>query len=130
METASNQSNHVVLTEKAAKIIQEAFTAEQVDPEKALLRVGAKPGGCSGYKFEMDYADASEVGAQDLIFTTHGVRVVVDDTVLNTIMGSVEIDYQTGNMVEQGFKFKRLVDGAACGCGESFAPIASGSSEK
>ncbi|NIP73933.1 MAG: hypothetical protein GWO16_13325, partial [Gammaproteobacteria bacterium] len=42
---------------------------------------------------------------------------------LNEILGSLEVDYQRGNMVEQGFKFRQVIDGGLCGCGESFTPI-------
>ena len=111
------------LTEKAAQVVREAFEAEQVDATQAFLRVGAHPGGCSGYKFDMDYADASQVTGDDEVFETNGVQVVVDRTVLNDVLGSLEIDYQTGSMVERGFKFHQIIEGAVCGCGESFAPI-------
>ena len=124
MSDAGNQSSlEVRLTEKAAQVVREAFQAEQVDPGQAYLRVGAHPGGCSGYKFDMDYADASSLSEKDITFNSHGVKLVVDQTCLETILGSVEIDYQAGNMVEQGFKFRRLKNGAMCGCGESFTPI-------
>lgn len=121
-ETQTTQYQ-VVLTEKAAQVVREAFEAEAVSPDEAYLRVGARPGGCSGYKFEMDYADAGQVGDADVVFPNHGIKVVVDRTCLNDVLGSVEIDFQTGNLVDRGFKFRRLVDGAACGCGESFAAV-------
>lgn len=111
------------LTEKAARVVREAFEAEQVDPAQAFLRVGAHPGGCSGYKFDMDYADAAQVTDDDEIFESNGVRVVVDRTMLNDVLGSLEIDFQTGNLVDQGFKFRQVIEGAVCGCGESFTPI-------
>jgi iron-sulfur cluster assembly protein len=123
VETDLRIEHQVVLTEKAAQVVREAFEAEKVAPASAFLRVGARAGGCSGYKFEMDYADADQVSEQDLVFNTRGINVVVDRTCLTDILGSVEIDYQTGSMVERGFKFRRLSEGAACGCGESFAPV-------
>lgn len=111
------------LTEKAAQVVREAFEAEQVEASKAFLRVGAHPGGCSGYKFEMDYADASQVSDNDEVFRSNGVQVVVERTMLNDVLGSLEIDFQTGNMLERGFKFRQLAEGVVCGCGESFAPV-------
>lgn len=115
--------HEVLVTEKAAEVIREAFAAEDVDAGRAHLRIGAIPGGCSGYKFDMDYADADQVTDADLVFESNGVNVVVDRTCLNDILGSIEVDYQTGSMMERGFKFRRLINGAMCGCGESFAPI-------
>ncbi len=113
----------VLLTENAAKVVLEAFTDEKVDPSKAYLRIGAHPGGCSGYMFDMDYSEANQVTGEDTVFVRHGVNIVVNSQCLQDILGSVEIDYQSGSMMERGFKFRRLVDGALCGCGESFAPI-------
>ena len=113
----------VLLTEKAAQVVMEAFTEEKVDPSKAYLRIGAHPGGCSGYMFDMDYGDAEQVTSEDTVFVRRGVNIVVNSQCLQDILGSVEIDYQTGSMMERGFKFRRLINGALCGCGESFAPI-------
>lgn len=113
----------VLLTEKAAKVVLEAFTDEKVDPSEAYLRIGAHPGGCSGYMFDMDYSEAGQITGEDTVFVRHGVNIVVNSQCLQEILGSVEIDYQTGSMIERGFKFRRLINGALCGCGESFAPI-------
>ena len=113
----------VLLTETAAKVVLEAFSDEKVDPAQGYLRVGAHPGGCSGYMFDMDYADADQVTGEDTVFVRHGVNIVVNRQCLQEILGSVEIDYQAGSMMERGFKFRRLVNGALCGCGESFAPV-------
>ncbi len=38
--------------------------------------------------------------------------------ILNEIIGDVEVDYKTGNLVEQGFIFRRLKYAHVCGCGE------------
>lgn len=113
----------VQLTEKAARIVREAFAAEKVDLANAYVRVGAKPGGCSGYKYTLDFADGASVTANDLVFESQGIKLVVDKTCLSDVLGSVEIDYQDKNMVEQGFKFRPLSATATCGCGESFQPV-------
>ena len=49
--------------------------------------------------------------------------MVVDEYMLNDIIGDVEVDYKDGNLVEQGFIFKRLKHEHVCGCGESFTPL-------
>jgi iron-sulfur cluster assembly protein len=124
---ATELSQHrVELTEKAAQVIREAFTAEKVDPANAYVRVGAKPGGCSGFKYDMSFADGGQVTPADQVFASRGINVVVDRTCLTDVLGSVEIDYQDKNLVEQGFKFKPLTpETGVCGCGESFAPVKS-----
>ncbi len=121
-ETA--QSDYTIaMTEKAAQIIREAFTAEGVDTQDGLIRVGAHPGGCSGFKYDMDFTERSQVQPTDRVFESQGIRIVVDATCLSDVLGSVEIDYQRGNMIESGFTFRQLSSGAQCGCGESFTPL-------
>lgn len=119
----SPEDYEVRLTEKAAQVVREAFEAENVEQKNSYLRVGAKPGGCSGYKFDMDFSDASQVTDQDRVFTSNGIQIVVDAQCLTDILGPIEIDYQSGAMMEQGFRFRQLSDGALCGCGESFTPV-------
>jgi iron-sulfur cluster assembly protein len=115
----------VVLTEKAARIIRDAFAAEKADPERTFVRIGAMPGGCSGYKFSLDVARDSDVSDRDARFTSQGIQVVVDRVCLTDVLGSVEVDFKDDNLVEQGFAFRQLEPSATCGCGQSFAPIKS-----
>ncbi len=121
--TANPSEAKLVLTEKAASIFQEACLAEGNLLEVSFLRVGANPGGCSGYRYELGWNSPEDVQETDLKFVSKGVNLVVDKTCLSEILGSVEIDYTDANMVEQGFVFKQLRDGSQCGCGESFTPV-------
>jgi len=109
------------ISEKAANIFKEMIVDENKDPENSYLRVGANSGGCSGWKFSLDFEDT--VDSVDLIFEQYDVKLVVDETMLNDIIGDVEVDYKVGNLVEQGFMFKRLKYAHVCGCGESFTPV-------
>ena len=109
------------ISEKAANIIKEMIVDENKNPENSYLRVGANSGGCSGWKFCLDFEDT--VDSVDLIFEQYDVKLVVDETILNDIIGDVEVDYKVGNLVEQGFMFKRLKYAHVCGCGESFTPV-------
>jgi len=116
----------VQLTEKAAQVIRDAFSAEKVDLSNAFVRVGARPGGCSGFKYDMSFAEKSQVSDADQVFASQGINIVVERKCLNDVLGSVEIDYQDKNMVEQGFKFRPLNPGTdQCGCGESFSAVKS-----
>ena len=109
------------ITEKAAVEFKQMCIAEDKHWVDSYLRVAAKEGGCSGWKYSLDYEDT--VDSADLIFEQHGVKLVVDNELLNNIMGDVEVDYKVGNLVEQGFIFNRLKFGHTCGCGESFTPL-------
>ena len=109
------------ITEKAANVFKEMIADENKDPENSYLRVGANSGGCSGWKYSLDFEN--EVDPVDLTFEQYDVKLVVDEKILNEIIGDVEVDYKIGNLVEQGFIFKRLKYAHVCGCGESFTPL-------
>jgi len=109
------------ITEKAADVFKEMIADESRNSEDSYLRVGANSGGCSGWKYSLDYEDT--IDTSDLIFEQYDVKLVVDEYLLNDIIGDVEVDYKVGNLVEQGFIFKRLKYEHVCGCGESFTPI-------
>ena len=109
------------ITEKAASVFKEMIADENKDPENSYLRVGANSGGCSGWKYSLDFEDT--VDPIDLTFEQYDVKLVVDEYILNDIIGDVEVDYKVGNLVEQGFIFKRLKYAHVCGCGESFTPV-------
>ena len=109
------------ITEKAASVFKDMIADEKKDLENSYLRVGANSGGCSGWKYSLDFEDT--VDPVDLTFEQYDVKLVVDEKILNEIIGDVEVDYKIGNLVEQGFIFKRLKYAHVCGCGESFTPL-------
>lgn len=82
------------------------------------LRVGTKKSGCSGFTYDVDYADRLEGG--DQVFESFGVKVVVDEASMERIDG-MEIDFVKSNLLNQGFEFKNPRAKDQCGCGESFS---------
>ncbi len=113
----------VVLTERAANVFKESCRAEGLTLQDTFLRIGAKPGGCSGWKYELESNSHEEVGPNDIQILSQDVSVVVDREALTEILGPVRIDYSDKNLVEQGFVFEQLINGHQCGCGESFTPV-------
>ena len=111
----------VRITEHAAKEFKSMCEDENKLLENSYLRVGANSGGCSGWKYSLDFEDS--IDSEDLTFEQYDVIIVVDKTILNDVIGDVEVDYKIGNLVEQGFIFKRLKYAHVCGCGESFTPV-------
>ena len=109
------------ISEKAANVFKEMIEDEKKDIDNSYLRVGANSGGCSGWKYSLDFENT--VDPVDLTFEQYDVKLVVDEKILNEIIGDVEVDYKIGNLVEQGFIFKRLKYAHVCGCGESFTPL-------
>jgi len=115
--------HHITATEKAVSVLEDSFEAEGLDPSTTYVRVGAKPGGCSGWTFLIETTDKKET--KDDTYCYGNISFIIDNVQLHTIIGSLEVDYRDDNIVEQGFVFKRLGSGQLCGCGESFTPLGS-----
>ena len=97
---------------KVTQTAQQIFN-EATDP---YIRVGANPGGCSGWKYEL--ASTNDKFDDDAQFGS----IVVNRDVLTNVIGSVTIDYQESeNMLDQGFIF--ISNTGKCGCGQSFQPV-------
>jgi len=113
----------VVLTERAAQVFKEPCEAEGLALQDTFLRIGARPGGCSGWKYELESNSPEDVGPNDIQILSQDVSVIVDREALTDILGPIRIDYSDKNLVEQGFVFEQLITGHQCGCGESFTPV-------
>tara|TARA_Y100001970_G_C14254145_1_gene873939 strand:+ start:5653 stop:6060 length:408 start_codon:yes stop_codon:yes gene_type:complete len=113
----------VILTKRAADVFKESCKVEGTSLEETFLRIGAKPGGCSGWKYELESNTPEEVGPNDVKIVSKEVSVVVDRVALTEILGPIKIDFSNKNLVEQGFVFEQLTNGHQCGCGESFTPV-------
>ena len=102
----------ITVTENAAKHIRNAIAKRG----GIGLRLGIKTVGCSGMAYTFDYAH--EIEADDQLFETRDVTVVVDKKSLAFIDGSV-LDYAREGLNES-FKVENPKATASCGCGESF----------
>ena len=113
----------VVLTERAAQVFKESCEADGLTLQDTFLRIGARPGGCSGWKYELESSSPEDVGPNDIQILSQDISVIVDREALTDILGPIRIDYTDKNLVEQGFVFEQLITGHQCGCGESFTPV-------
>ena len=113
----------VELTERAAQVFKDSCEAEGLNLQDTFLRIGARPGGCSGWKYELESNSPEDVGPNDIKILSQDVSVIVDREALTDILGAIRIDYSEKNLVEQGFVFEQLINGHQCGCGESFTPV-------
>ena len=80
------------------------------------IRLGVKTSGCSGMAYKLEFVDNTE--AEDLVFESHGVKVVIDPKSLAYLDGT-ELDFVKEGLNE-GFKFNNPNVRGECGCGESF----------
>ncbi|HEX5727263.1 MAG TPA: iron-sulfur cluster insertion protein ErpA [Longimicrobiaceae bacterium] len=111
-ETAASP---VVLTATAAAEVRR-YMEEQGVTDAAGLRVGVLPGGCSGFQYGLNIED--EVGEDDLVFESAGVRLFVDPFSVQYLNGT-EIDY-VSTFQGSGFTFNNPNAAGGCGCGSSF----------
>ena len=103
----------VTLTEKAAKHVTNYLSKRG----KGIgLRLGVRTSGCSGMAYKLEFADAAH--DEDLVFESHGVKVLIDPKSLPYLDGT-ELDYAREGLNE-GFKFNNPNVKDQCGCGESF----------
>ena len=71
---SNNPPKPIILTETAAAKVRELLEAE--GDASLALRIGVRPGGCSGFSYEMFFDTETE--PDDLIELFGGVKVVVD----------------------------------------------------
>jgi iron-sulfur cluster assembly accessory protein len=82
----------------------------------AILRLTVEGGGCSGFQYKFDLADATD--SNDAVSETDGVRLVVDPVSLDLVAGST-VDF-VESLGGAAFKVENPNATAGCGCGSSF----------
>jgi iron-sulfur cluster insertion protein len=105
----------ITLTDNATTKVSELINAEN---EAGLaLRVAVRPGGCSGFSYEMFFD--TEV-ADDDISTAYGdISVIVDPSSAQLLTGAT-LDYKDG-LQDAGFSIDNPNAERTCGCGSSFS---------
>ena len=105
----------VSMTDKGAEKAREYLSSQGADASIAGLRVGVRGGGCSGFQYQLAF---DEQRADDQVFESHGLKLLVDPASLEYVDGS-QIDYIEA-LTGAGFKVENPKVVAACGCGSSF----------
>ena len=105
----------ITVTESAATKVRDLLEAEG-DAEMAL-RVAVRPGGCSGFSYEMFFD--SEIAEDDEASVFGTVKVVVDPTSAQLLTGAT-LDYKDG-LQSSGFSINNPNAQRTCGCGQSFS---------
>ncbi|MGH9276825.1 MAG: iron-sulfur cluster insertion protein ErpA [Acidimicrobiales bacterium] len=103
------------LSETASAKVKELIRAEGND--ELALRVAVRPGGCSGFSYEMFFD--SEFAPDDQLAEAGGVRVVVDAASAPYLRGA-SLDYKDG-LQGAGFAINNPNASRTCGCGSSFS---------
>ena len=105
----------ITFTDIGAQKVQEFLSSQGEVAENAGLRVGVKGGGCSGFQYQLAFDEQKD---GDVVFESHGLKVLVDGPSLPYVDGS-QIDY-VDSLQGAGFQVNNPNVVAACGCGSSF----------
>jgi iron-sulfur cluster assembly protein len=105
----------ITISDKGAEKVHEFLASQEADVTMAGLRVGVRGGGCSGFQYQLAFDEQRE---QDVVFESHGLKLLVDRESLAYVSGST-IDYEE-SLQGAGFKVNNPNVVAACGCGSSF----------
>jgi len=105
----------ITLTEQAVSKVDELITAE--GDEGLALRVAVRPGGCSGFSYEMFFD--TDRADDDMVKSFDGVEVVVDPSSAQLLEGAT-LDYKDG-LQDAGFAIDNPNAQSTCGCGQSFS---------
>ncbi len=109
----------ITLTDAATTKVAELLAAEGA--ADLALRVAVRPGGCSGFSYEMFFD--GEIAPDDEKVTYEAadklVMVVVDPASKQLLEGA-ELDYKDG-LNQAGFSITNPNASRTCGCGSSFS---------
>ncbi len=105
----------ITLTDVAVSKVSELIEAE--GEEGLALRVAVRPGGCSGFSYDM-FFDADV--ADDDVKATYGSINVISDSSSAQMLTGATLDYKDG-LQGAGFSIENPNAQNSCGCGNSFS---------
>lgn len=103
------------ISDKAAERIK--YLLAKRGQESLGIRISIKQGGCSGYSYSIEYADARN--KFDEVVATKGVTVFIDFKAILYLVGTT-MDYIEGKFAS-GFEFINPNEKGRCGCGKSMS---------
>ena len=104
-----------VVTDEANDKLVEVLKAEE-NSDELFLRVGVRPGGCSGFSYEMFFD--KDADGEDIVITKNGINVRLDPTSASLLKGAT-LKYD--NSLSGGFSIDNPNAQRTCGCGQSFS---------
>jgi iron-sulfur cluster assembly accessory protein len=105
----------IIVTDAAATKVGQLIAAE--GDTSLALRVAVRPGGCSGFSYEMFFD--GDIAADDIVKSFGDIRVVVDPASAPMLAGAT-LDYKDG-LQNAGFAIDNPNAQRSCGCGNSFS---------
>ncbi|MBW4591391.1 MAG: iron-sulfur cluster assembly accessory protein [Brasilonema angustatum HA4187-MV1] len=124
----------IQLSPSAANEIRRLKSKQQPN---VLFRLAVKPGGCSGWYYDMSFEEALQVGdepecsassgdtalvpsqSNERIFECYDIAIVIDAESLKHV-NDLTVDYSE-DLMGGGFRFYNPIANATCECGNSFS---------
>lgn len=111
----------ITLTAEAARKVAE-LRAQEEAPDTLALRVAVRPGGCSGFSYEMFFD--TEISDDDVkhdfpVGDGRTEKVVVDPQSAQLLQGA-SLEFKDG-LQGAGFSINNPNATRSCGCGQSFS---------
>ena len=60
MSTNKVYQHWIEVTDKAVSVLEDSFKVENIDPKTTFVRIGATPGGCSGWTFLIETTESKK----------------------------------------------------------------------
>ena len=98
-DVTRQRSRAAAMTMTDAAVEHAKLLLSDADQDVIGLRVGLRTGGCSGYKYIVDFA--KDIKKHEEVVEQGGVTVIVDPTAVMFLLGS-EMDYSVSKF-ESGF---------------------------
>ena len=114
--TMEQTATVITVTDRAARKIRQL--AEREGRTAPVLRVRVVAGGCSGFSYELSFAEGP-AEADHVVEAAEGVRVVVDPKSAPIVEGST-LDFDDA-LLGGGLKMLNPRATHECACGESFS---------
>ncbi len=112
----------VTLTQPAAQAVRDIITNKNL--QGYALRLYLTGGGCSGYQYNLALDNRNR--AEDSVFETDGIRLVVDEVSIKYLQGAL-VDY-VESADASGFTVHNPNPIASCSCGQSSEAVGDESS--
>ena len=110
-----HKSDTILVTSAAAAKVASLLEAE--GDTSLALRVAVRPGGCSGFSYEMFFD--GDVADDDVVKEFGTIRVITDATSAGMLKGAT-LDYKD-SLQGGGFAIDNPNASRTCGCGNSFS---------
>ena len=109
------KADTIIVTANAATKVAQLIAAE--GDATLALRVAVRPGGCSGFSYEMFFD--SDIADDDVVKTYGDIKVVTDPASAEMLKGAT-LDYKDA-LQGGGFAIDNPNAQRTCGCGNSFS---------